>query len=225
LGLAPDDLVARRDESNGYSNLAVALYAAQEFDEAARHIAKSLAFDEEMLRADSKNSQVQRDLSWDLGFLAELAAAQGQFEQAVAYQRRSHRLYEARAEGSPDSFQARKDLAESWSLMSDLLNRSDQFKEALQASSQSLALFEALRRENPNQTRLLQLMALQYARHAELLEATRSGRREVCLAYESSLGLWRELSSKGAAIDAENSERSAEMEKAVARCGREATVR
>jgi serine/threonine protein kinase len=225
LRLSPHDPVARRDESNGHTNLAVALYAARELDEAALHIAKSLAFDEEMLRADPKNSQVHRDLSWDLGFLAELASAKGNFEEAVGYQRRSLALDEARAAASPDSFQAAKDLAESWSLMSDLLNRSARIEEALQASGQSLARFEELRRENPDQTRVLQLMAMQYARHAELLETTGRGPRESCSAYRAGLDLWRELSSKGAAIDAENRTQASATETAVARCDRTLATR
>ena len=184
-----------------------------------------------MLRADPKNSQVQRDVSWDLGFLAELAAAQGKIEVALAHQRRSLDLDQARAAASPQSYQARKDLAESWSFLSDLLNRLQRFEPALQASSQSLALFADLRRENPDQARVPQLMALQYGRHAAILEArasraARDGavdgalRGEACLAYGSSLGLWRELSSRGAAIDAENRQHRAAIEAAVARCDR-----
>ena len=227
LRLTPDDPVARRDESNGYTNLAVALYTGREFDEAARHIARSLAFDEEMLRVDPKNSQVQRDVSWDLGFLAELAAAQGKLEEALAHQRRSLELDKARAAASPGSYQARKDLAESWAFMSDLLDRLKRFEPALQASSQSLALFEELRRGNPDQTRVQQLMAVQYGRHAALLEAQSNHagevdgalQREACLAYGKSLDLWRELSSKGA-IDAENRQHQTDMEAAVARCDR-----
>jgi non-specific serine/threonine protein kinase/serine/threonine-protein kinase len=230
LRLAPEDPVAQRDESNGYTNLAVALYTGREFDEAARHIARSLAFDEEMLRADPKNSQVQRDLSWDLGFLAELASAQGELEEALAFQQRSLALDQARAAASPDSFQARKDLAESWSFVSDLLRRLRRFEPALRASRQSLALFEELRLGNPDQTRVQQLMAVQYGRHGALLEALSSPaagtgevdgalEREACRAYGSSLGLWRELSSKGAAIDAENRQHHVDMEAAVARCG------
>jgi hypothetical protein len=183
-----------------------------------------------MLRADPKNSQVQRDLSWDLGFLAELASAQGELEEALAFQQRSLALDQARAAASPDSFQARKDLAESWSFVSDLLRRLRRFEPALRASRQSLALFEELRLGNPDQTRVQQLMAVQYGRHGALLEALSSPaagtgevdgalEREACRAYGSSLGLWRELSSKGAAIDAENRQHHVDMEAAVARCG------
>jgi non-specific serine/threonine protein kinase/serine/threonine-protein kinase len=228
LELAPDDPVARRDESNGYTNLAVALYAAREYDEAARHIATSLAFDEAMLRADPNNSQVQRDVSWDLGFLAELASAQGKLDEALAHQRRSLALDQARATASPDSFQARKDLAENWSSLSALLGRLQRLETAIEASSESLALFDALRRGNPEQTRVQQLMAVQYGRHAALLEAAssradvvdRAQRREACLAYGSSLDLWNQLSSRGAAIDDEYRQTRIEMEAAVARCDR-----
>jgi len=44
-------------ESNGNTNLAVALFAQREFEPAAAHIARSLAFDEEMQRADPKNTR------------------------------------------------------------------------------------------------------------------------------------------------------------------------
>jgi eukaryotic-like serine/threonine-protein kinase len=229
LRLTPDDPVARRDESNGYGNLAVALYSAQHYDEAARDIARSLDFDEEMLRADPKNSQVQRDVSWDLDFLAELAAARGKLEEALAFRQRSLDLDRARATASPGSFQARKDLAESSSSLSDLLYRLERFEPALRASSESLALFEELRQENPDQARVQQLMAAQYGRHAAVLEAlssraTRTGavdgalQRDACVAFGRSLRLWRELSSKGAAIDEENRQKVVDMEGAVARC-------
>jgi tetratricopeptide (TPR) repeat protein len=228
LELAPADPVARRDESNGYTNLAVALYAARQYGEAALHIATSLAFDEAMLRADPKNSQVQRDVSWDLGFLAELASAQGKLEEALAHQQRSLALDQARATASPDSFQARKDLAENWSSLSNLLGRLHRFEPAIEASRESLALFDVLRRGNPEQTRVQQLMAVQYGRHAALLEAAsiradvvdRALQREACLAYGSSLDLWNQLSSKGAAVDDEYRRHRIEMEAAVARCDR-----
>src|SRR5262249_18879735 len=57
IALRPDDPVARRDLNNGYGNLASALQDKGDLAEAARYMAPVLAFDEEKLRADPRNSQ------------------------------------------------------------------------------------------------------------------------------------------------------------------------
>ena len=79
--------MARRDLNNGQSNLAIALLASGDLAEAARIMAPVLAFDEELVGADPRNSQAQRDVSWDLGMLGQIAFDGGRLEEALGYGR------------------------------------------------------------------------------------------------------------------------------------------
>jgi hypothetical protein len=135
---------------------------------------------------------------------------------------------------SPGSFQARKDLAESWSAVSDLLRRLRRYEGALEASRRAIALFEQLRAANPGQTRLRQLLAVQYYRQALVPDSLaargalpgRARGRDACMAFRRSLELWRDLEATAASVDTENKAQRAEVEKAVACCdgARDCTV-
>ena len=123
LRLAPADPAARRDHSTANTNVAVALYKEGAYDRATLHAAAVAGPRRGAAARDPKNSQAQRDVAWDFGFLAELAIVQGRLVEALGYQQRGLAMDRARAQASPDSFQAEKDLAENLSAVSDLLSR------------------------------------------------------------------------------------------------------
>jgi tetratricopeptide (TPR) repeat protein len=219
-------MVARRDEANGHTDVALAFYRQRRFDEAAAEIEKALAFYQDVLRADPRNSQAQRDVSWSLSFMAELAAARGKLEEALAYQRRSLAIDEVISQASANGFQARKEVAESWSAVGDFLGRLGRLEPALEAGRTSITMFEQLLASNPSHLRLQQLLAAQYGRQGHVVErvaARRTGgggrapSREACQLFAKSLALWKDLEAKSA-VDADNRSQPADMQKAVARC-------
>ncbi len=161
--------------------------------------------------------------------MADLSSAKGRHEEALAYRRRSLATDQARVSQAATNVRAREDLAEHLGAFSEVLRGLGRLEEALEASRKSIALFEEFRASSPNQARVEQLLAEQYRAHGALVERlisraaggepdVRRLRREGCSAFQRSLDLWKHLEKSGAALDADNRSRRADMEQAIARC-------
>jgi tetratricopeptide (TPR) repeat protein len=185
-----------------------------------------LAFDEDRLRADPRDSKVQRDLSWDLSMVAQLAFDAGRYEEARGYFWRSQEIVEARLRDDPTSFQAQKDFAEGLSGKAELLVKLDHLEEAAVRGKEAVAAFERLRAQNPDHARVVQLLAQAHAAEAEIHErlalAARATVRQAIHWREArasggqAMALWNELDRRGA-LDEDQRARLPELTAALTR--------
>jgi non-specific serine/threonine protein kinase/serine/threonine-protein kinase len=184
-----NDPSLRRELATAYGKLGLVTFDVSQAIDSHR---KAVALTEQLVKAEPRNDQYQRDLSQDYSNLSDVLKVAGHSTDAIAFARKALTLTETLARENPADAKVQRDLADQHVAVSEALADAGDFEEALASARAAVALQEKVVTHFPSDEDAVRDLAGMYGTVSRILEEL--GRHREGLAYgEKSMELTRPI--------------------------------
>jgi eukaryotic-like serine/threonine-protein kinase len=192
--VTPDNAQSHRDVNIAYERIADISFKLGNDREALEIELKSLAKDEEALKADPTNANAQRDVHVDYYKIARAQAAMGDLKAALISEQKSIALIEAEIAANPSSSEARADLGTAYAGLGEILEKTGDLQQSLESYKKAAAIKGAAAKADPSDAEARGDLSEDYLKLGDV--SLKLGDRTTALEdYRKALSLREELTS------------------------------